>query len=141
LKNYPFPTSFWLTCPWLARFIGTVEAGGGVGEFERWLESRVRDEWLIFDMDHRLARMALLPPRTRDFLRRSKPNIFDRLRRDGIGGARYDGSSPIRAKCLHLQAASWLAFRRHPGEEWLTARGVGQDCGGAMRELCLPRPR
>ena len=133
----PFPTSFWLTCPWLMRFIGTVESGGGVGELERWLENRARDEWLLFDMDHRLARMTLLPPGVLNYLRRFKPKVFDRLRRDGVGGVRYDRNSFIRVKCIHLQAASWLAFRRHPGAEWLNARGVGQDCEGVMKKFCL----
>ena len=129
LKLTPFPTSFWLTCPWLTRIIGAVESGGGVKELERWLESR-RDEWLSFEMDHRLARMALLPPGVLNFLRRFRPNVFDRLRRDGVGGARYDGYTP-RVKCIHLQTASWLALRRHPGGEWLKARGLDLDCGGA----------
>ena len=136
----PFPTSFWLTCPWLRHLIGTIESGGGVSELERWLESRekirVRSEWLLFDTDYRLARMSLLPPSRLDYLRCFKPKIFDRLFRDGIGGTRYQPESPIRVKCIHLQTASWLAFRRHPAEEWLRSRGVGQDCGGAMRELC-----
>jgi len=130
----PFPTSFWLTCPWLSRFAGTAEAAGGVGELERWLENHAASEWLLFDMDHRLARMALLPPHTLDFLRRFKPNIFDRLRCDGLGGIRYDGRSSVRVKCIHLQTASWLAFGRHPGEEWLKAHGILGDCG---RNACL----
>ena len=137
----PFPTTFWLTCPWLDRFIGAVESEGGVGELERWLEGRCgegrRDEWLLFDADHRLARMALLSPDSLDYLQRFKPEVLDRLSSGGVGGIRYDGSSPIRVKCIHLQAASWLAFRRHPGEEWLAARGVGQDCGGAMKRSCI----
>ncbi|MCL2009084.1 MAG: DUF501 domain-containing protein [Synergistaceae bacterium] len=126
----PFPTSFWLTCPWLARHIGNVESSGGVGELEQWLENHARGEWLIFEAEHRLARMALLPPAHLKFLRRFKPAFFDRLRRGGAGGIRHSGGSPIRVKCIHLQTASWLAFRRHPGEEWLKARGIGQDCAG-----------
>ena len=139
----PFPTIFWLTCPWLLRFVATIESGGGVGKLERWLEkhakNRVRNEWLLFDMDYRLARMALLSPDALNFLRRFKPKIFEHLRRDGVGGTRYDGRSPIRVKCIHLQVASWLAFGRYPGEEWLRAQGAGQDCGGAMSTLCEPR--
>jgi len=134
----------------LTRFIGTLESSGGVGELERWLETHQKHkkhayrEWLNFDIDHRLTRMALLPPNVLNFLRRFKPKIYDRLRRDGVGGIRYgpevlrsNGYSPVRVKCIHLQAASWLALRRHPGEEWLEAHGIKQDCGGEMRELCL----
>ena len=130
-KNTPFPTSFWLTCPWLARLAGAAESEGGVGELQRWLEDHARDKWPFFDMAHRLARMALLPPARLVFLRRFKPRFFDRLRRDGLGGTRYDANSPIRVKCIHLQTASWLALARHPGEDWLKSRGLGGDCGGA----------
>ena len=131
----PFPTSFWLTCPWLLRLAGSVESQGGVGDLGQWIEKHAFREWLLFDLDHRLARIALLSPNRLNFLRRFKPRIFDRLRRDGVGGIRYD--SHARVKCIHLQAASWLVFRRHPGEEWLKARGIGQDCGGAMKKFCL----
>ena len=136
----PFPTSFWLTCPWLTRFIGTVESGGGVGELEQWLraqqkhpdnQKRQNHQIHLFDMDHRLARMALLSPSRLNFLRRFKPKVFDRLRRGGVGGIRHDDS--VRVKCIHLQAASWLALRRHPGEEWLKERDIGQECDGSSR--------
>ena len=132
----PFPTSFWLTCPWLSRVAGKLESSGGVGELERWIASHSALEWLLFDIDHRLARLSLLPPAELNFLRRFRPRIFDRLRRDGVGGTRYDAGSTVRVKCIHLQIASWLAFRRHPGEEWLTAHSADQDCGGAMKGLC-----
>ena len=137
----PFPTSFWLTCPWLCHFIGSVESDGGVGQLERWLETHKRawgkwDSYYHFDFDHRLAKMALLSPNRLYLLRRFRPKVFDRLCRNGTGGTRHDPGSPIRVKCIHLQTASWLAFRRHPGEEWLKARGIGQDCGGVMRNLC-----
>jgi len=131
----PFPTSFWLTCPWLYRFAGTIESRGGVGELERLL-SRYPHEWLLYNVDHSLARLSLLPPAKLSFLRRFKSGLFDRLRRGGVGGTRHDAGSPARVKCIHLQIASWLAFRRHPGEEWLEERGAGQDCGGVMKKFC-----
>jgi len=142
----PFPTSFWLTCPWLSRLIGNVESHGGVSDLERWLEADKKQKKHKknerFDVDHRLVRMALLPPSRLNFLRRFKPQIFDRLRRGGVGGIRHEpdgggaGISPVRVKCIHLQVASWLALRRHPGEEWLKERGLGQDCSGEMKSFC-----
>jgi hypothetical protein len=47
-----------------------------------------------------------------------------------VGGIRYDTKTRrVRVKCIHLQVASWLALRRHPGAPWLKER-VGQDCCG-----------
>ena len=132
----PFPTSFWLTCPWLLRHIGTVEAEGGVSELERWIKRRALQDWLFFNEDHRLIRIALLSPDTLDYLRRFRPKIFDSLGNVGVGGIRCDTNGPVRVKCIHLQTASWLTLGRHPGEEWLKVRGADGDCGGRMRDMC-----
>jgi uncharacterized protein len=87
----PFPTTYYLTCPWLTAAISRVEAGGGV---ERW------------------SRAAAEDPRLRESLARA-----DREQRElrpeldvGIGGTR----SPARLKCLHAHAAFALA---RPGYE------------------------
>ena len=148
----PFPTLFWLTCPWLSRRAGAAEADGGVGELARWIERRAFHEWLSFNMDHQRIRLALLGQPSLNFLRRFRPKIFDRLRRGGVGGVRHEGGSPCegsspceggnpaRVKCIHLQTASWLALHRHPAAEWLEIHGLGRDCGGAIknsRECCF----
>lgn len=131
----PFPTSFWLTCPWLVHRIGRIESEGGVGELEAWMERRVPREWVPFNMEHQRLRLALLNPAERFFLRRFRPQLFERLRSVGVGGIRYQGME-IRVKCLHLQTASWLALRRHPGEKWLREKGLNDDCGGELCGLC-----
>ena len=133
----PFPTSFWLTCPWLARFVGTIESGGGVGELERWIERRALDEWIPFNIEHQRIRLALLPEAAVNFLRRFMPQVFQRLRGGGVGGIRYDTQTrQVRVKCIHLQVASWLALGRHPGGPWLEGQNAGQDCGGGMKNFC-----
>lgn len=136
LRNLkPFPTSFWLTCPWLVRRVGRIESEGGVGELEAWMEQRVPREWVPFNMEHQRLRLMLLNPAERFFLFRFRPQIFERLRSGGVGGIRYLGME-IRVKCLHLQTASWLALRRHPGEEWLAGRGLSGDCDGNWCGFC-----
>jgi hypothetical protein len=82
----PFPTTYYLTCPWLVAAIARLEAGGGV---ERW------------------SRAAAEDPRLRESLARA-----DREQRElrpeldvGIGGT----SAPGNLKCLHAHAAFALA--------------------------------
>jgi hypothetical protein len=54
-----------------------------------------------------------------------------------VGGIRYDTNTRrVRVKCIHLQAASWLALRRHPGSPWLEGQNAGQDCGGRLKDFC-----
>jgi len=82
----PFPTSYYLTCPWLVAGIARAEAAGGV---ERW------------------SRAAETDPALRESLARA-----DREQRElrpeldvGIGGTQ----SPGKLKCLHAHAAFALA--------------------------------
>ena len=130
----PFPTTFWLVCPWLVRRAGTVEAEGGVRRLEGWLNLRAPGEWRPYNREHQLVRLRLMNPLVRDLLRRFRPAVWDRLRQAGVGGTRY--GSEIRVKCLHLQTASWLALSRHPGAAWLRGEGLGEDCRGTMASLC-----
>lgn len=130
----PFPTTFWLLCPWLVRRAGAIEAEGGVRRFETWLEGRAPREWRPYNREHQILRLQLMRPAERDLLRRFRPGVWDRLRTAGVGGIRY--GDEIRVKCLHLQTASWLALSRHPGGRWLRDEGLGEDCGGALAQGC-----
>jgi hypothetical protein len=111
--DIPFPTSFWLTCPWLVRSLGEAESNGGVRELERWIELHAPKEWISFNIFHQRLRLALLPEAKLRFLQRFRPWILERLR-GGVGGIRFAGEKQIHVKCLHLQAASWLAQGRGP---------------------------
>ena len=71
-------------------------------------------------------------------LRASHPALLEALACGGVGGVRGDGS--VRVKCLHLQAASWLALGHHPGAEWLQGQGLGTSCDGRT-ECALRAPR
>lgn len=137
LRNgLPFPTSFWLTCPWLARRLGELESNGGVSSFENWMEQHSSEGWIDYNIYHQKLRLALLPMARRTFLRSFNPQFFKRLRSGGIGGICYERK--ISVKCLHLQTASWLALRRHPGAMWLREQGLALDCENS--ELCNGRP-
>jgi hypothetical protein len=87
----PFPTQFYVTCPFLVAAISRLEAAGGV---ERWSAAAASDERLA-------ASLAAAQDEQR------------RLRREidaGIGGSVRAGS----LKCLHAHVAFALA---RPGYE------------------------
>lgn len=130
----PFPTTFWLVCPWLVRRAGTVESAGGVRALEDWLTKRAPEAWRPYNREHQLLRIKLTAPLEWRLLRRFRPAVWERLRLAGVGGIRY--GEEVRVKCLHLQTASWLALARHPGGPWLAGEGLDGDCGGAMAHLC-----
>lgn len=82
----PFPTTYWLTCPWLVDAIARVEAAGGV---ERWSRTAAGDLELGASLAAADAEQ-----------RRIRPELPV-----GIGGSR----NPPALKCLHAHAAFALA--------------------------------
>lgn len=121
----PFPTTFWLTCPHLVHRCAVLESQGSVSELRSVLE---QDEaaWRAYNAFHGRIRLALLPPPSTAILRALRPSLWDAIRRGGVGGVKYGaGGGP---KCLHLQAASWLALGRHPGEKFLKKTVVPLEC-------------
>jgi hypothetical protein len=87
----PFPTTYYLTCPWLVAGIARLEADGGVERF---------------------SRVAAADPTLRASLEQADADQR-RLRPElgvGIAGTR----SPGKLKCLHAHAAFALA---RPGYE------------------------
>ena len=87
----PFPTTYYLTCPWLVSAIARIEAGGGV---ERFSTAARSDPALRGSVERAEAEQ-----------RRIRPELDV-----GIGGTR----DPARLKCLHAHAAFALA---RPGYE------------------------
>jgi uncharacterized protein len=82
----PFPTQFYVTCPYLVAAISRVEAAGGV---VRWSRAAAEDDELARSLEGAQAEQ-----------RRLRPELDA-----GIGGATRVGS----LKCLHAHAAFALA--------------------------------
>ena len=87
----PFPTTFWLTCPFLVAAVSRIEANGGV---DRWTKAAAEDP--VLGESLRLAN---------EEQRRLRPEIDA-----GVGGGTRGGS----LKCLHAHVAFALA---RPGYE------------------------
>jgi hypothetical protein len=104
VNGEPFPTTYYLTCPWLVAAIARLEAAGGVG---RWTAAVERDPELAADLEQANAEQRELRRRL----------AGDRVGPDGgaslelgIGGAGRGAG----LKCLHAHAAYALA---RPGYE------------------------
>lgn len=124
----PFPTTFWLACPHLDRLIGAVESAHGVPALEREMELCPRD-CEQYALLHARMRLAMIGRRRRAFMRAYRGGIYGAIRRGGVGGIRYDGAP--RAKCVHLQAASYLATGHHPGAAFIERAISEWSCADA----------
>jgi hypothetical protein len=101
----PFPTTFWLSCPYLVRTIARLEASGWIERLERRIADDVN---LKEDMDraHRRyveARAALLSDDERRAV--ASTRVLHGLLERGIGGI----ADRRRLKCLHVHVAHELA--------------------------------
>ena len=124
IDGAPFPTLFWLTCPFLVQAIDRLEADGWVKRMEGLLS---QDSCLAHSVEEAHLRYAaeradLLSPEDRAFL--EGRGILKDLLKKGIGGT----ADSCRVKCLHLHTAHALA-RENP---------IGARVLGLLRErACL----
>ena len=123
----PFPTTFWLTCPYLIKQAGKIESGGGVHDLERYIISKgLKREWQKYNLIHQELRLKLLSKNLIKFMRKYHNKVFKSLIRSGIGGIKYDNEN-VYVKCLHLQTASYLGLGFHFAEKWLNEKGLCGD--------------
>ena len=91
-SGQPFPTTFWLTCPYLVAAVSRLEAAGGV---ERWSRAAAENPELAASLESGNAEQRALRPELEV----------------GIGGSRPEAGG---LKCLHAHIAFALA---RPGYE------------------------
>lgn len=111
----PFPTTYYLTCPWLVAALARVEAAGGV---ERWSRAAAEDP----ELGASLARAD------RD-QRELRPELGV-----GIAGTRSPGS----LKCLHAHSAFALARPGYELGERILAEVEERWCPDARCRSALP---
>ena len=105
----PFPTLFWLTCPFLRREIGKFESMGYIKKYQNLLKTdrKLMCEYLLAHRKTREMRLKLA--------KELHPNVdlsdplFSSLF-NGIGGI----LNLETIKCLHLQVANYLGGVENP---------------------------
>lgn len=113
----PFPTIFWMTCPYLDKRCGELESEHKIHDLEELLAAK-EDEIKKFHMEYIDLRMSFISEREKDILTTKYPKLKEKLLKVGIGGINWH-EAPFAAKCLHLQVATWLGCGRHPAGDWL----------------------
>jgi hypothetical protein len=124
-RSLPFPTTYWLSCPFLMRAAGRLEAESGVRSMENLLESRI-GEWKRFNLLFTRLRMSVMLAERKNFERHYARRKFDALRRGGIGGIARSARPTV--KCIHLQIASYLGTGFHPASDWMSERMTRWEC-------------
>ena len=111
----PFPTLYWLTCPFLTREAGALESDGGVAQ---WAEALASDAALA-------GRQTAADAAYRDARAREAGGV------DPCGGVGVAGQrDPLATKCLHAHAAAFLAGIDDPAGEHVIGQ-TGDACEDA----------
>jgi hypothetical protein len=126
MRGKPFPTLFWLSCPYLTREIDRLEAMGWVGRLEGLLreDAALAGQFAAAHDAYVAERLALLSAREQAALEAA--GRLTSLTQRGIGGIQ-DRS---RVKCLHLHVAHALARENPVGERillLLPQQGCAED--------------
>jgi len=124
IEGKPFPTIFWLTCPYLTKAIDHLEAEGWI----KRMETRVRENQVLAAR-LQAAHLAYINERQRllteeDRVFPEETGMSAALLKKGIGGT----ADFSRVKCLHLHVAHALA-RENP---------IGKRVLGTLQEHACP---
>lgn len=116
LDGKPFPTIYWLTCPFLIKKISSLESSGGIPKYEKLISDspELYGEHLS---SHRKAKEKAVELAGSD----APEGILKRLGRCGMGG--IEDFSHV--KCLHMHTAYQLGGIENP-----VGRGVVAEIGG-----------
>ena len=121
-NGIPFPNSFWLSCPVLVRIAGQLESFGGVKGLEAFIKENYKTDWKAYNKLHTKIRISLADKSELRVLKQKNISSYKNFcdNNIGIGGIRMN--EEINVKCLHLQIASFLSLRFHPGQDWFKER-------------------
>lgn len=113
INGKPFPTLYWLTCPFLIKTVSRLEAHGWISKLEELIakDSVLRERYLRAHQEIQERRSRLI----------NDENTKERLSKVGSGGIR----DLRRVKCLHLHLSDFLAGVDNPvGEIVLKVIGI-----------------
>jgi len=116
----PFPTLYWLTCPYLVEEASKLEAQGKITEIEKIIQNdpELRMQMIRAHKEEIEKRMKILEGEL-NFLSK---NIIKKLKETGIGGIKNFST----IKCLHLHYASYLVGENNPVGE-IVDRYIGKN--------------
>ncbi|MCF0247177.1 MAG: DUF501 domain-containing protein [Synergistes sp.] len=128
----PFPTIFWLTCPFLDHRCGELESEQKISELEK-IFAEIPESVEKMHREYAELRMSLIEGEDRCKFSNMSEGMRSAVKECGVGGI-DSKAAPNAVKCLHLQTATWLGMRKHPAQEWLEWEIGDLECDCACCE-------
>lgn len=108
----PFPTTFWLTCPYLVEAVSRLESAGWIARISQEIKAQPASLEQLREAHRGAARLraGLLGAGAARRLQQLSPQAVARLRQVGVAGSRdFDA-----VKCLHAHLADHLGRGGNP---------------------------
>jgi hypothetical protein len=123
----PFPTLFWLSCPYLMKKCAELESRQLIAELEKVFAEMPEK---IHELHSRYAALRELVLRTAPGSKgeRETARALELMKNGGVGGINWR-EGPSAVKCLHLQTATMLGLGWHPAASWLRGKIGEFECG------------
>ncbi|HOP25373.1 MAG TPA: DUF501 domain-containing protein [Defluviitoga sp.] len=106
--NKPFPTLYWVTCPYLVEEVSELESISLIKELQKKVseDQELREQLYQAHLEEIRKRLAIIGDR----LDQLPENAREKLKKVGIGGTcDFD-----KIKCLHMHLASFLSGEPNP---------------------------
>jgi hypothetical protein len=125
-NGVPFPTVFWLTCPYLDHRCGELESDQKISDLENVFKERI-PEVVKWHKKYSKLRASLLNENEAAEIKKKSLPMWSIISHSGVGGINWT-EAPFAAKCLHLQTATWLGWNYHPAADWLVSELGSAEC-------------
>jgi hypothetical protein len=115
-KILPFPTTFWLTCPYLKREISKLESSGYISKARELLNDK--DILKKFEEARNITIKTRMSMVNKDF------KYYSYLENLGIAGSKND----LFVKCLHVHVANYFKTKINPIGKWVLEKLEKEEC-------------
>ena len=118
IKVYPFfnkrvfPTTYWLTCPYLNKKIAVLEDSGLIEKLQTKInkDKHLKEELKKAHQNYAKQRMTMLSQEEIEEIKKISRDIIYTLKNSGIGGIKDKKG----LKCLHTHVADYLVNESNP---------------------------
>ncbi|MEJ6952140.1 DUF501 domain-containing protein [Natronospora cellulosivora (SeqCode)] len=111
-ENGVFPTTYWLSCPYLNKELAKLEDDGIIKDLSEKIKdsNQLREELMKTHLRYAKERFRLLGKSDLEDIERKSSRIKDVLKESGVGGI----MDKEGIKCLHTHLADYLANKQNP---------------------------
>ncbi len=118
IKVYPFfygrvfPTTYWLTCPYLQKEISVLEDKGWITKMQKLVDNdeEIAQKFKKANKFYAKKRFEMLDSKEKEKMKEISHDIYKTLKFSGIGGVKDKQG----IKCLHTHVADYLVNKINP---------------------------